>query len=736
MQDASQGETVTMGKRYRQSAWQICSVALLVAACSPTAHQPSPDAAGLHSGQPDRTVVQEATPPIQDTAIEPSGTRHARQQIIEIGTGQYTTPGIPRESLRQSTEGNITLNFQGTDIHEFIKAIMGDVLQLNYMIDPKVAGSVTIETTNPVNNQELLPLVEDILAMNGAVLINDHGFYRVLPKAGAIRGHVTPGYQSDAAAGYGVRIIPLTFIAAQEMQKILEPFLPDSSSIRIDPQRNLLILSGTPQELENLQETVDIFDVDWLRGMSVGLYPLDYVDPKTLKSELDAILAGTEGSQGGQLLGGLVRTVAIERLNSILLISATANALRETELWIYRLDRPGEQLGQQLYVYKLDNAKAIEIAEILGHIFGSSVKSVTGRSAPSLAPGTTPVEISSAIGLEGQPPAEPAQGLPPSVSPEVNPALPSHSAIEIIADDVRNAVVVKATPSDYKMVEATIKKLDIVPLQVLIEASIIEVTLADDLNYGVEWFFKNNLHGNKQGSGTLDLGDAGIAALAPSFSYTIVDSASNVRLALNALAAESLINVLSSPSLMVLDNQMAKINVGDEIPVPTRQSVSNIDPNAPTVNEIQFRKTGVTLTVKPRVNSSGLVTMEIKQEVSNAVETTTSTLNAPTIQQREIESVVAINSGETIVLGGLIQDSKTNNESGIPGLYKIPLIGKLFGQTSNLQRRTELLVLLTPRVVRDKNEARDITDEFRRKLKGLPPLEGPHTDPLITDKPS
>lgn len=727
-----------MGKQFIQATLKASAIALLVAGCSPGAFQQSPESwAESDKSHADPQTAQEFSSPIQDESIETSSPKHTRQQIIEIGTGQYTAPATAsdRKAQVQPGEGDITLNFQGTDIHEFIKAILGDVLQLNYMIDPKVAGTVTIETTNPISNQELLPLIEELLAMNGAVLINDHGFYRVLPKAGAIKGNLSPSYYSDSASsGYGVRIIPLTYIAAQEMQKILEPFLPDSSNIRIDPQRNLLILSGTPQELNNLQETVDIFDVDWLRGMSVGLYPLDYVDPKTLKSELDAILTGADSGQGGQLLGGLVRTVAIERLNSILLISSTAGALRETELWIYRLDRPGEQVGQRLYVYKLDNAKAVEIAEILGHIFGSSVKSVTSQSAPSLAPGTTPVEIGSITELEGQIPAEPLTTLPPSIDREASATLPANGAIEIIADDVRNAVVVKATPSDYKMVEATIKKLDIVPLQVLIEASIIEVTLSDDLNYGVEWFFKNNFDG-KTGRGTLDLGDAGIAALAPSFSYTIVDTANNVRLALNALASESLLNVLSSPSLMVLDNQTAKINVGDEIPVPTRQSVSNIDPNAPTVNEIQFRKTGVTLTVKPRVNSSGLVTMEIKQEVSNAVQTTTSSLDAPTIQQREIESVVAINSGETIVLGGLIQDSKTNNESGIPVLYKIPLIGKLFGQTTNELRRTELLVLLTPRVVRDKNEARDITDEFRRKLKGLPQLDDLPVESL-TDKPS
>ena len=231
------------------------------------------------------------------------------------------------------------------------------------------------------------------------------------------------------------------------------------------------------------------------------------------------------------------------------------------------------------------------------------------------------------------------------------------------------------------------------------------------------------------------MGEAGLAALAPGFSYTIVNSLGNVRVALNALEEESEIKVLSSPSLMVLDNQTATINVGDEIPIATRSSVSNIDPNAPSVNEISFRATGVTLDVTPRVNNSGLVTMEIKQEVSQAIDTTTSNIDSPTIQQRQINSTVAINSGETIVLGGLIQDIESQAESGIPLLYKLPLIGKLFGATNDTARRTELIVLITPHVVRNNNDARKITDEFRRKLRSLPPIKI-ESEKLIIDKAS
>ena len=664
----------------------------------------------------------------QAPALQPSV--HAQQQILELGTGEYIAPPQTKPpQIQSSDKGDITLNFQDTDLREFIKAILGDVLGENYVIDPKVSGKVTIETAKPIQKSELMPLFENLLAMNNAAVINDGGVYKVIPRNQAVHGNLSPTViQKKGGAGYSVRIIPLKYIAAQEMQKILEPLMAEGNDLRIDKKRNLIIVSGTADEINNIQDTIDIFDVDWLRGMSVGLYPLNYVDPKTLKEELDSIIGAMEGSENKELLGGLVRTVPIERLNSILLISSTPAALREVEIWLYRLDRVGDHAGKRLYVYNVQNAKATELADILGHIFKSTVSTSSESKTAELAPGLKPVEIAAAKGAGGTQ-TRPESSTPPpqraaaSNSKETGISLLENNSIEIIADDVHNALVVLATPQEYKMVESAIQKLDIVPLQVLIEASIIEVTLRDDLSYGVEWFFKNAVDlQNKKGIGTLDLGEAGISALT-GFSYTIVDSADQVRAALNALAQESEVNVLSSPSLMVLDNKTATINVGDEIPVPTRQSVSTVDPNAPTVNEIQFRQTGVTLTVTPRVNSGGLVTMEIKQEVSNAVSTTSSNIDAPTIQQRQIESVVAINSGDTIILGGLIQETKSNGESGVPGLRKIPLLGNLFKQTNNEKRRTELLVLITPRVSGSREDANQITDEFKRRLRGLTPLK-------------
>ena len=659
-----------------------------------------------------------------DEAPEPLPAGKGRQRILEIGAGQFVADAPPIEEVK-SKPGNITLNFQDTDIREFLNVVIKDVLNENYLIDGNVAGRVTIATAKPILKDGLMTLVEDILAMNGAAITKENDIYRIAPKSQAIKGNLTPSLSQPTADGYTVRIIPLQYIAAQEMQKILEPFLAEGSELRIDKKRNLVIVSGSQQEIATVLETVDVFDLNWLRGMSVGLFPLDYVEPETLKAELDSVLAAIEADDGSELLQGLVRIVPIDRLQSILLISSTPAALREVEIWVHRLDRPGKSVDKRLYVYNVQNAKATDLGEILGRIFSTDIETTSAPAGGAqLAPGLSPVEITAEGNAEGSDAmADASQSAGQAGAEGGGMALPSGQSVEIIADDVRNALVILATPQDYKMVEIALAKLDVVPLQVLIEASIIEVSLKDDLNYGVEWFFKNSIErGNvTEGRATLDLGDVGLSALSPSFSYTIVDNADQVRVALNILEQESEVNVLSSPSLMVLDNQTAFINVGDEIPVPARQSVSNINPDSPTVNEIRFRQTGVTLTVTPRVNSSGLVTMEIKQEVSNAVSTTSSEIDAPTIQQRQVESTVAINSGETIVLGGLIQDTQTNAESGIPILRRIPVVGKLFGQTRDEVRRTELLVMITPRVIRNRNEAKAVTEEFKRKLRGITP---------------
>ncbi|MCH9670915.1 MAG: type II secretion system secretin GspD [Gammaproteobacteria bacterium] len=657
---------------------------------------------------------------------------------IQPGTERFVRNPKSRKPSASGT-GDVTLNFENTNILEVVKVILGDLLAVNYKVEPGVQGAVTLQTSRPITRDALLPTLEMLLDSNSAALVEADGVYHVVPREGALRGLVVPklgGSGRPIPAGYSVRVVPLRYISAQEMHKILEPFADPGSIVRVDAPRNLLVLAGPGPVMERLIETIDVFDVDWLKGMSVGLFTPTYVDAPTLVEELNAVFQAEEDGP----LAGLVRLVPIERLNAVLAVTPRKSYLTQVESWVRRLDRDAGGVGQQLFVYYVENGRAADLAAVLGEVFpegdntrrqvpeaevapglrGTTVRRGNGSSATA-SPTTRRTSVTSpgattttAQQVQVRPGAQSATRASSQAREGIE--LAEGSPIRIIADEVNNALLIKATAQEYQLVEAALKKLDIVPLQVLIEATIAEISLSDDLAYGLEWFFKNDL-GSKRGTGTLDLGAATLSAVAPGFSYAITDAAGAVRAVLNTLASESRVNVLSSPSLMVLNNQTASINVGDEVPITTQQQQSTAV-DSTVVNNIEFRDTGVLLTVTPRVNSGGLVTMEVEQEVSNVAPGTGNSLT-PTIQQRKISSTVAVASGETVVLGGLIRENNAVTKGGFPLLHTVPVVGALFGTTSHDTSRTELVVLITPRAIGDRDEARRITDEFRTKMESL-----------------
>jgi len=288
--------------------------------------------------------------------------------------------------------------------------------------------------------------------------------------------------------------------------------------------------------------------------------------------------------------------------------------------------------------------------------------------------------------------------------------------VKIIADSENNALLIMASRSEYEKVRSAIRRLDVMPLQVLVEATILEVTLTDDLSYGLQWFFKNGIGDSKSG-----IGELFPLPVDPSFSYTVKDSSANIRAVLNLLAADSRLNIISSPSLMVLDNRTATIKVGDQVPIRTSETTSlatsGTDPLV--TSTIQYRDTGVLLEVTPRVNPGGMVVLEITQDVNDVDQTTTSDIDSPTIIQRRIMTSVAVQSGETVVLGGLIRDNKSQSEAGIPGLRSVPGVGRLFSSKTTTSTRTELLVLITPTAISNVEEAKKSTEEMKRKLDGI-----------------
>ena len=362
-----------------------------------------------------------------------------RPRVRELGTDHYlgTPPGDAEhpDSAADEADG-LVLNFQDTDLREFIKVILGDVLKLNYLIDPQVSGKVTLATSNALPREQLYALLEEVLSLNGAAIIRRGKLYEVLPRATAAAGRTTPTLARDYdPEGYILRLVPLQYISATELQDILKPFAVAENQLRIDAERNLLILSGTRAEVALMEETAALFDVDWMKGRSIGMYPLHHVTPKDIARDLQAILSDAQGD--ARLLKGLLRTVVLERLNSILLIATTSAALREAELWLYRLDQPGQQVGRRLYVYPIQNAKAVELAEILNQVF-ASVKEQ--QREVSLAPGTTPVQIDAPSTPTDASAESPAAPPPRAAAPGV--ALPVAASIEIIADDTRNALVI------------------------------------------------------------------------------------------------------------------------------------------------------------------------------------------------------------------------------------------------------------------------------------------------------
>jgi general secretion pathway protein D len=502
------------------------------------------------------------------------------------------------------------------------------------------------------------------------------------------------------------------------MQRLLEPMQPAQAVVHADTGRNLIIVQGTQQERQAIVEEIELFDVDWLAGMSFGLFTPKYTDARGLTKELNQVLGGVGGP-----LNGIVKLVPIERLNTVLVISPQPRYLDQIQRWITRLDRPGIGSDRRIFVYAVQNGRAGDLAGVIKKVLygggrDNDKDSGGGDSGDSGDAADHPPPPPSASG-GAAPPAAPSQpannnsNVSDADSASAPPGAPS-----ITADDTNNAIVIYGTPQDYATIESALRQLDVAPLQVLLEAAIAEVTLTNDLKYGVQYFYQPS---DKHQFVLSNSDSTNISSLLPGFSY-VFSQGTNIKIILDTLAKVTRVDVVSSPEVLVLNNHTATLTVGDQVPIATSQAVSVVAGQAPIVNTIEYHNTGVILKVTPRVNQGGMVLMDISQEVSDVSNTTTSTLDSPTITQRKIESTIAIQDNETIALGGLIKNSKTRGTTGLPYLSEIPVVGGLFGTKDNKIDRTELIVLITPHVVDNLQKARAVTEELRRKLPSLQTL--------------
>ncbi|MGI9289782.1 MAG: type II secretion system secretin GspD, partial [Gammaproteobacteria bacterium] len=583
-------------------------------------------------------------------------------------------------------------------------------------------GEVTFSTSKPVSRDQLMPILELLLRWNGATLVYTEGRYHILPVNEAIRGHLVPQLSgSSDVYGYEVRAVPLKYISASEMAKILEPYVRENAIVSVDILRHMIFLAGTGEELQNYLQTVEIFDVDWLAGMSVGVYPLKTVDVESITAELTEVF----GIDAESPLAGLFRFVPLERLGSIMVITPQPQYLDKAKEWIEKLDRGAAGAGTQLFVYRVKNLEADVLAGYLSQLFGGTSNSGSQNNRNNrgnLAPGLQEASAGSVSDFNqsrlGSSQQQRSSGGSSVLETE-------QGEIRITSVLETNSLLIQATQTQYDGIESAMMRIDQEPLQVLIEAQVIDVQLNDALQFGVNWFLSNRAE---------DIPDVGVSNFGENLSDTSIGGSflstisrvggggkSFIEATVSALDDVSDVRTLAAPSLLVRNNAQATITVGTQIPVQS-SSISTGTNNV--VSSAQYVSTGVTLTVTPRINPGGLVYLDITQDVSIAGkrDEDISTSGNPPINTKSVTSQVAVQSGQTVFLGGLISESSSVSQSGLPYVSRVPVFGRLFGSKSRANDRTETLVMITPTVIESNADLKLISDDLRKEFKDIPPI--------------
>ena len=680
------------------------------------------------------------------------------QAQIRRGNGQMinrSAASAPLPSLGGASSGSATFNFEGESVHAVVKAILGDMLGQNYVIAPGVQGTVTLGTPKPVSPAEALNLLEMVLGWNNARLVYSGGRYNIIPADQALAGSVAPrtGPASNAR-GYEVRVVPLRFISASEMKKVLEPYARPNAIVNVDGTRNVITLAGTRSELENYLRTVEIFDVDWLSGMSVGVFPLQSGRATRVVADLEKVF----GNDSKTPSAGMFRFMPLEGANAVLVITPQPAYLDQIQQWLERIDGAGE--GSRLFSYELKYIKARELAQRLAEVFGASgggASSGDGRSTGgagnvSLMPGTEPVQINDG-GMNGtggsvdfgSSSGSSGGGLGGG-SLSLNQRDSGNGAVTLEVDGARvgvaaveetNTLLVRSSASAWQSIREVVEKLDVMRLQVHIEAQIAEVSLTGDLSYGVNWYLERAMTDNGLGPFNPPGGVPGVSG--PSKWSTLAGSIGGVSGAgavwtlvkndaaavITALDEVSDVRLLQTPSIFVRNNAEATLNVGSRIPI----SSVTVNPGLGTDNtysQVQYLDTGVILKVRPRVTKDGMVFLDIVQEVSSPGSEPDANGNVR-INTRRFKTEGAVQAGNTVMLAGLISDTATQGSSGIPGLSRLPIIGGLFGKKTTGTERSEVIVLLTPTIVSNPQEANDLTDEYGKRFRALEPLNTPRS---------
>ena len=715
--------------------------------------------------------------------------------------GAEVTDIAAARPLPAASGNGYDLNFEAAPVATVAKVVLGDIMQTGYTIDPRVQGTVSLVSVRPVPKSDIIFVLENALRISGVALVRDTAGYRLTPVGDAIgAGHVDSAGNTEP--GYGVSVVPLQYVSAQTLLKLMDSFATKPGVVRADTTRNLLLIQGTGPERRTAVETATSFDVDWMRGQSIGIYPVSNSGPEPIIAELEKIVDSGENG----LNQNLIKLQPVARLNAVMVVTKKPGLLKNVETWIRRLDR-SDSTRTSVHVYKVKYGDAKQIARVLTDMFGggSQNSSLLDSADNQIAPGSgTTASAADRLSFNNNSNNNNAGGN--SSSSQSGGSLGSRQNssfgsgfggtnnganggnlgqldkgngsggsgqpllqnVRITPDVANNSLLIYADTGNYKIIESALRQVDQPQLQVAINATIAEVDLTDELQFGVQFFLTSHALGLRPDQGSLlnststtatsTIPSASTTATAattaatttattaasavatttatnllsrtvPGFNF-LVGQEAQPAMVLTALHNVTGVKVLSTPSIVVVNNQAATLQVGNQVPISTG-SATVLTANNTVVNTVDYRNTGIILHVAPRVSADGNVRLDIEQEISSVVPSTEATANlTPTIQERKVKSQISVANGQTVLLAGLIQDQKNENKSGIPLLDQLEGIGNAFSNQDNTKSRTELIIFIRPQIIRDSMDAHTVAEELRSKLRGTVSASSPYAQSI------
>lgn len=747
---------------------------------TPVPVQPAPtepNQAPPGQGQPSPSQLPRRTPAIPQRPSSPAqqvpGPPASSEGTVPQGVPSPAPAPIPPERRMlpppSMAGGMVSLNFNRADLVEIIH-ILAQHLRLTYTIDPEVKGIVTIHSAEPLRPEDLLPIFHQVLRMNNAVAVRTGNIYRITTIKDA-KGLVRPVGQGRDDS-FALQVVPVRFFSAAEMKKLLTPFLTPGGELVDYPRGNFLVIIDLPSNIQRLVEIADMIDVQVFAGTRMEIYQPKVASAEELATEMTKVMQYYAAS-APQQENFASQFLPLPRINQLLVISHSEAAWTYARRWLERVDVAGEGPGRRIFIYPVENGKATDLADVLTQALGQPT---TGRRDSSRtlqdlhrsSPGGTGQFGSSSrspsssfggsgfqqqsqplgsafatVPVPGQvPPAAPAPApgvapglpsLPGAPRPPTTPTAPGakpEEQLRIVPDPGTNSLIIYGTVQEFQNIKNILKELDIIPRQVLMDVMVAEVTLTGSEAFGVEYelFRKYNpsIFGqtfDSQGAVRTGIFNQATAAGTPFAQFLngisgVAGRGNAIRAFISALATDNRAKILSSPSVLATDNRPARIQVGREIPVLSSQSQSVVG-DSPIVNSVQYRNTGVILTIIPQVNSQGLVHLQLKQEVSDVGAPSFGNTSSPSFTTRDAETTAVVQDGDTLAIGGIISDTTRRDRTGVPYLMDLPVLGRLFGTTNDTKDRTELVMLITPHVVRNRDEAHQVTEAFKDKVYGV-----------------